>query len=243
VHYNYAQTLNTLLQYDLAQEELAKASTLDFDLTRSLVTQKETPRLVPMNLQTRILWQLALDEGSKTARLSYNPLESGPAGIAVLVILTVSLFVLMRRAKVPARCDICGTTVQSQIARRRRKEFLCPACLRIKETGTTNDGLEEDLERRLRNRDTREAIKRIALGLIVPGSAHYLAGKRSKGLGLAFLIFTFLIITVSGGTVVEPIPNLGGHSLSGWAIPLFVIVYAVYCWRASVTAIRSVQES
>jgi Tfp pilus assembly protein PilF len=34
IHYNYAQTLNALIQYDLSQEELAKASTLDFELIR-----------------------------------------------------------------------------------------------------------------------------------------------------------------------------------------------------------------
>lgn len=241
IHYNYAQTLNALLQYDLAQEELAKASTLDFDLTRSLVTQKEVPRLVPMNLQNRILWKLALGQDSGIARISYNPMESGPAGIAVLIALAAALLVLMRRAKVPARCDVCGTTVQSQIARRRRKEFLCPVCHRIKETGATNESVERDLDRRLRSRETREAVKRITIGLIVPGSAHYLSGKRSKGLALAFLIFTLLIVTLGRGVLIKPIPNLGAHPMSGWSLPLFVVVYALYCWRATVTAIRSVQ--
>jgi len=243
IHYNYAQTLNGLLQYDLAQEELAKASTLDFDLTRSLVIQKGAPKLVPMNLQTRILWRLALDQDNKTATISYNPLESGPAGIAVLIALTASLLVLMRRAKVPARCDVCCTTVQSQIARRRRKENLCPACHRIKETGTTNESVEKGLERRLRTKNIHEAIKRIILGLVVPGSAHYLSGKRSRGLALAFLIFTFLIIAAGGGTIIKPIPSLGTHPLSGWSLPVFVVIYALYCWRSSVIAIRSVQET
>ncbi len=243
IHYNYAQTLNDLLQYDLAQEELAKASTLDFDLTRSLVTQKEVPTLVPMNLQNRILWKLALDEDNKTVRISYNPPESGPAGLAVLIVLAVALLVLMRRAKVPARCDVCGATVQSQIARRRRKEFLCPACSRIKETGATNESVENGLERRLRNKNTREAIKRIALGLVVPGSAHYLSGKRSKGLALAFLVFTLLVITAGDGTVIKPIPNLGVSPISGWSLPFFVVTYTLYCWRSTVIAIRSVREA
>ena len=243
IHYNYAQTLNSLLQYDLAQEELAKASTLDFDLTRSLVTQKGVPKLIPMNLQTRILWKLALDQENKTATISYNPLESGPAGIALLIVLAASILVLMRRAKVPARCDVCGTTVQSQVARRRRRENLCPACHRIKETGATNESVEKGLERRLRTKDTREAIKRIILGLVVPGSAHYLSGKRSRGLALAFFTFTFLIIAAGGGTIVKPIPNLGTHSLSAWSLPLFVVIYALYCWRSTVIAIRSVQEA
>ena len=243
IHYNYAQTLNALLQYDLAQEELAKASTLDFDLTRTLVTQKDVPKLVPMNPQTRILWKLALEQDGGLARVSYNPLESGPAGTIVLIALAVALLVLMRRAKVPARCDICGTTVQSQVSRRRRKEFLCPACQRIKEGEATNESVERDLEQRLRTRDTHEAVKRIVLGLIVPGSAHYLSGRRSKGLALAFLIFTLLVVTLGHGALIKPIPNLGAHPTPGWPLPLFVIIYALYCWRATVTAIRSVQEA
>lgn len=243
IHYNYAQTLNAVLKYDLAEEELAKASTLDFDLTRTLVTQQDMPELVPMNLQTRILWRLALEQDGGIAGISYNPIESGLAGTVVLIVLAAGLLVMTRHAKVPARCDICGTTVQSQIARRRRKEFLCPACHRIKESGACNESVEQDLEQRIRGRDTREAIKRIILGLLVPGSAHYLSGKRSKGLALAFLIFAILIVALGNGALIKPIPNLGNHPMSGWALPLFIVIYALYCWRATITAIRSVQEA
>ena len=183
-----------------------------------------------------------MDHENKTARISYNLLESGAPGIAVLIVLAASLLALMRRAKVPARCDVCGTTVQTQISRRRRKEFLCPACQRIKETGITNDRVEKDLEQRIRNRDTREAMKRIVLGLLVPGSAYYLSGKRSKGLALAFLVFTLFIVALSRGVIIKPIPHLGANPSVGWALPLFIVVYALYCWRSTVVAIRSVQE-
>jgi hypothetical protein len=243
IHYNYAQTLNALLQYDLSQEELAKASTLDFELTRMLVTQKGAASLVPMNLQTRILWKLALDAENRTTEVSYHPVESGIAGAVILIVLAGGLLAMMRKAKVPARCDICGRTVQSQIARRRRKEFLCSQCHKIKESGATNEDVESDLEKRLKIRDTREVIKRIVLGLVIPGSVYYLSGRRSRGLALAFVIFTLLILVLSGDSLIKPLPSLGAQPLSGWSLPLFAVVYAIYGWRSTVTAIKSVQEA
>lgn len=243
IHYNYAQTLNALLQYDLSQQELAKASTLDFDLTRSLVTQKESSNLVPMNLQTRILWKLAFEPDNRTIDLSYHPVESGTAGIIILAFLAGGLMVAMKKAKIPARCDICGKTVQSQITRRRRKEFVCPECHAIKERAATSDTVEEDLDNRLRRKVMLEAVKRIVLGLLVPGSAHYLSGRRSQGLALAFVIFALLILVISHDAVVKPIPNLGTSYSTGWSLPLFIVIYALYCWRSTLTAIRSVQEA
>jgi tetratricopeptide (TPR) repeat protein len=243
IHYNYAQTLNALLQYDLSQEELAKASTLDFDLTRALVTQRDAGALVPMNLQNRILWRLALDSEAATVRLSYSPVESGTTGVVVLILLSGAAVVLMRKAKVPARCDVCGRTVPSEIARRKRKEFLCSGCNRIKESGATSQDVEEDLENRLKRRDLREAVTRTILGFVIPGSAHYLSGRRCQGLALAFLVFSLLVLVVSGDAVIKPIPKLGMSSFSGWTWPFLLIVYALYCWRSTVLAIRSIQET
>jgi tetratricopeptide (TPR) repeat protein len=243
IHYNYAQSLNALLQYDLAQVELEKASTLDFDLTRALVTRSEASALVPMNLQNRVLWRLALDRENQAVASGYHPVEAAFAGKAVLVILVVAILVLMRKSKIPARCDICAATVQWQISRRKRKEILCTACQEIKDRNADDHNLmEEELESRIVKRDRGEVIKRIVLGLILPGTAYCLSGKRAKGLIVSFVVFSFLLLALGGGALIKPVPNMGSQLDSGWAIFAFVVVYGLCCWRSIVLTMRSLEE-
>jgi hypothetical protein len=164
-------------------------------------------------------------------------------GALILIALAGTILAGMRKARVPARCDICGKTVQSQSARRKRKEFLCSECRKIQEGNSNDQVVEEELEQRLHQIATREGIRRIILGLLVPGSAHYLSGRRSSGVALAFFVFTLLVLVACRDGVIKPIPSLGASPLHGWSLPVFIIVYALYCWRSTIVAIRGVQET
>jgi tetratricopeptide (TPR) repeat protein len=243
IHYNYSQTLNALLQYDLAQEELGKASTLDFELTRRLVTDKKSLTLVPMNLQTRVLWQLAADPENQMLRLSYHPTESGVVGTLILILVSSLALVLMRKAKVPARCDICGALVQKQVVKRKRKELLCDDCDAIKARNADNNNqLEEDLENKLRRRGILGIIRMSVLGLLVPGSCYMLTGRRSRGFAISVAMYCLLILAASGGILIRPVPHFGVNPTSGWALPVFIVAYCLYVWRSTVLTIRSVNE-
>lgn len=243
IHYNYAQTLNALLQYDLAQQELSTASTLDFDLTRSLVTGKDAPALVPMNLQTRVLWQLSMDPENQVIAGSYHPAETGFLGGGVLIIIFFGALLSLRNAKVAARCEVCGVLIEQQVTKRKRKDLLCPDCEGIKAANADDHAkLENAFEERLKRMNTMEIIKRAALGLLLPGTCHMLAGKRSKGFALAFVVFALGLLALSGGEPVRPVPNFGSGGRPIWAMVLFVAVYCVYAWRTIVLAVKSVNE-
>jgi Tfp pilus assembly protein PilF len=243
IHYNYSQTLNALLQYDLAQEELSTASMLDFGLTRRLVTSKDTPALIPMNLQTRVLWQLSMQPENQMVKGSYHPIETGIfGGLALLVICCVAL-VLMRNAKVPARCEVCGTLLQQQVTKRKRRDLACQTCEGIKVANADNhEQLDRALEARVKRMTTYEMIKRAVLGLLLPGTCHMMAGKRSKGLALSFVLFALALLALSGGKLVHPVPHFGPDRGSLWAMVLLLAVYGVYAWRTVVLAINSVNE-
>jgi len=243
IHYNYSQTLNALLQYDLAQEELSTASTLDFDLTRRLVTSKDTPPLVPMNLQTRVLWQLSMDPENQVITGSYHPLETGFFGGLVLLIISCAALLIMRSAKVPARCEVCGALLHQRVTKRKRKDLMCPACEGIKVANSDDHKrLETGLEARLKRMAGIEVVRRAALGLLLPGTCHMIAGKRSKGFVLSFIIFALVLLALSGGKMVRPVPQFGPAGGSLWAMVVLVAVYCIYAWRTIVLAIKSVNE-
>jgi hypothetical protein len=243
IHYNLSQTLNALLYYDLAQQELSKASMLNFELTRSLVTSENPGRLVPMNLQKRVLWKLAMDSRNHLLDVSYHPVEAGIGGSILLVLAAAACLFLARHSRFPARCDICGNHVRSQIVKRKRKEILCDKCTVIKQgAASDNKLLEEKLEARLKRMETGKLTLRIALGLLMPGITFHIGGQRLNGILACFIVVGWIALLMSGGTFVKPIPHFNVDHLTGWLTPGFLIVYGVYAWRSTVLAIRSVRE-
>ena len=243
IHYNYSQTLNSLLYYDVAQEEIAKASSLDFDLTRSLVTAKDRPTMIPMTLATEVLWELAMQPENKMLKSPYHPTESGWPGLLVLALLAASAFMLMRGAKLPARCDICESVIGSQIVKRKRRDVLCPECRAIKQANADdNDALEKELEQRVTRLETRKGILTLVLGFLAPGSTYHLLGSKIKGFLLSVVIFTLLIVMVTGGGPMKPVPQLDLGRSFGWGIIVFVAVYALYAWRSVLLVVRSSRE-
>jgi Tfp pilus assembly protein PilF len=244
IHYNYSQTLNALLQYDLAQEELAKASTLDFDLTRALITEETGSSLVPMNLQTRVLWQLAMATERRVISMEYHPVESGSAGTGVLILLAGLAIAAMRKTKCPARCEICGCTVQTRVTKRRRKDILCPGCRLIKTNNANDhDRLEHQIRDRIGRLQLRRTVLRVVIGLLIPGSTYHLSGKRFKGFMVSVSVFSLLILAVSGGALIKPVPQLKLDSLTGWTLPAFILAYAIYAWRSTVAAVKNAKET
>jgi tetratricopeptide (TPR) repeat protein len=244
IYYNRSQTLNSLLRYDEAEQALAKASALDFELTRSLMTGAEDTGPVPLNLQTRVLWQLAIDGDDYLIALSYHPVETGLGGAILLILLTGLAAAFMRRAKCPARCEVCSAAVETQLTRRKRRDVLCPRCLEIKiRNAGDHRELEQEFDRRLARLQTREMILRIIGGLVIPGSTYHLSGRRFKGFAVSVVIFALLVLALNGGALLKVVPGLKIDPIAAWPLPLFIVVYALYAWRSSITAIRSLAET
>jgi tetratricopeptide (TPR) repeat protein len=243
IHYNYSQTLNALLYYDRAQAELTKASGLDFDLTRSLVTSKEKPTLIPMGVRTGVLWDMAMASRNKTVKSAYNPIESSWDGMLVLVGLTGAAFVLMRKSRLPARCDICERIVKAQVAKRKRRELLCPDCRAIKQVNADdNDALEKQIEQRVSGLETRRSIAGLVVGVIVPGGAYYLRGSKVKGFFFAFAIFVLLAIVLCGGGPIRHTPQLEIGASIGWALVCLILIYGLCVWRSVMLVLRTTEE-
>jgi tetratricopeptide (TPR) repeat protein len=243
IHYNYSQTLNALMYYDLAQNELTKASSLDFDMTRSLVTAKDKVELVPMNLANGVLWELAMDPANRILRAGYHPTEGGWPGVMLLCLLTGAGVVMMRNARLPARCYVCDAVVKAQVAKRKRREVICPECRAIKQSNAEDqDTLEKNIEGRVTKLEMHRSILAIVLGLVLPGCAYHLLGSKAKGLVMSVAVFILAVFVASGGGPMRPEPQLNVGRGAAGAVILFLIVYAVCAWRSIALVARKGEE-
>jgi hypothetical protein len=149
----------------------------------------------------------------------------------------------MRRVRCPARCQICGTLVPSKVSRHRKRETICKSCQDIRQKAAGEDSAVDELhERRFRLMRDYVVLRRVIAGLVLPGSVHHIAGKRLKGILMSTVIIALLLPAIAGGSLVGRVPHLKSDITNVWPVILFVLTYAVYAWRSTVLAIRSVKE-
>ncbi|MGD9140629.1 MAG: hypothetical protein PVJ42_03730 [bacterium] len=242
IHYNYAQTLNQLLHFDVAEEELEMASSLDFNLIRSLVSGVVPQSPIAVNLQPGALWKLASTASERHFQTDYHPVESGTLGTVILLVLVGGVLAVSYRFKIPARCDICGAHVTESIARRKRKEIACRSCARIMQDNVgDSDELESKLEEHLSRIHWRSTAVRLIVGLAAPGASYHLCGQRLKGILSGILVYGLLILAVTGGSIINRLPRFstgGGATM----VILFICVYAVYAWRSTMLVLRHARQ-
>ena len=242
VHYNYAQTLNQLLHFDVAEEELEIASTLDFNLIRSLLSGNVQSTPIAVNLQPGALWKLASTASDKNFKTDYHPIESGAVGTVILIVLAGGLVLATYRFRIPARCDICGVHVPENIARRKRKEIACIDCAQImQESVGDSDELEDKLDVRLSKLHWRSTALRLVLGFVVPSSSYHLCGQRLKGTLAGIIVYGMLILGLTGGSIINRLPRFRTGA-GATMIILFICVYAVYAWRSAALVLRHARQ-
>jgi tetratricopeptide (TPR) repeat protein len=242
IHYNYSQTLNQLLHFDIAEEELEIASTLDFNLIRSLLAGTTPATPIAVNLQPSSLWKLASSTSEGKFKSSYHPVESGALGTLVLIVLAGSLVAASYKFKISARCDICGTHVAESISRRKRREIACQNCATIMQDNVGDgDELEAKLEVHLSRIHWRTTAIKLVLGLLAPGSSYHLCGQRFKGVLMGILVYGLLILALTGGSIINRLPRF--RTGSGFTlIILLICVYAIYAWRSTVLVLRHARQ-
>ena len=242
IHYNYSQTLNQLLHFDVAEEELEIASTLDFNLIRSLLAGTTPAAPIAVNLQPSSLWKLASTASEGKFKTTYHPVEAGTLGTFVLIILTGGLVAASYKFRIAARCDICGTHVPESISRRKRKEIACNNCATImQENAGDSDELEATLEVHLSKIHWRTTTTKLVLGLLAPGTSYHLCGQRLKGVLMGILVYGLLILALTGGSIINRLPRF--RTSSGYTlIILFICVYAIYAWRSTAVVLRHARQ-
>jgi hypothetical protein len=163
--------------------------------------------------------------------------------LVLLCLLTGAGVVMMRNARLPARCYVCDAIVKAQVAKRKRREVICPECRAIKQSNADDqDTLEKKIEGRVTRLEMRRSILAVVLGLALPGCTHHLLGSKAKGLVMSVAVLILAVFVASGGGPMRPEPQLDvGRGAAGVVI-LFIIVYAICAWRSLALVAKKAEE-
>lgn len=243
LHYNYAQALNSLLDFGTAEEELSKASTLDFHLIRSLLTSKTDAGPIPLTIQDQKLWAVCLSQINQPLKVSYHPLESGRVGLLVLSLLTTSCILVSYKSRPSPKCTICGLPLRRLSRKRKAPETICTTCSRISHGLADHRWADAECKQRRKALAKKKMIATLLFGLIVPGVPYHLIGRRLTGFFLTFVFACLMTLGFFNGWVVKPLPYIGIRQRATGLITMIAITYAVYTWRMLVTTLRKTEET
>ncbi len=242
LHYNYAQVLNALLDFTSAEEEISKASTLDFPLIRSMLTSKAQTGPIPITLRHETLWANSFSQTDYPLKLSYHPIESGKIGILILSSVIVGCLLVTYKSRPSPKCNICGMPMKRIYTRRSLSEMTCRSCNKILQGFSDHKLAEDQCKRRSRSIARKKTMATILFGLIFPGSSYYLIGKRLKGFLVTFSFACLATLLLSRGSVVGPLPKIGMKSTPQNLMLFTLALYFVYATRMVLTILKTAGE-
>lgn len=237
-HFNLSRLYARRLQFDLADEEMRKASRLDFEVMRAALTAtNQGPlELLSLGLSPAELWQ-ATWNGPPTFHLgiprSLGWLYGGSVGW--LPLLTAILFAAsyvggraLFRFLPTYSCANCHTVVCRKCLRRIRRKAYCAHCGDTILSMQTSEFTRMLLERRLKEEFWGLRFGRFALKLLIPGWEAVRRGRPLVGLAIVGAFVTFAVWSITGGLPVPPVPALldFGHA-SRW-LSLIVGLLVLY---------------
>ncbi|HEY6866205.1 MAG TPA: tetratricopeptide repeat protein, partial [Candidatus Eisenbacteria bacterium] len=236
-HFNASQIYTMRYDFQAANEELARASALDFEMVKACQAERaeaKWARLVDQWIAPRVCWRAMRQATfSTTAAGALPPLWrmriecSGWTFSMVAFLVAIGSWVLgmFFHKKMPVRrCSNCGQPICRRCVERRRDMALCPRCAVIwsrAESPEFGRLLLFQFRRRLQER--RDTVFRV-LGVLIPGIGYlpYLKLLRPT----LFIGGTVALVCASVGIATpfwyEPRFGVPGHD-----VPLFVLGV---CW-------------
>ena len=182
-HYNLGQLYTRQFRYAEASEELARATSYDFDMVRNLQGEAQARPGDPLPaawgwLGPRTFWDALFKLPRQTAPPVVPPgwrgwLElrgTAVAGLAVLLALLGMGLGFVMRSKLPVRqCSNCDSALCRRCAARRRDQVYCSGCGAVLREASTPEFARLLLARRRRQLLRQRARWSLALVATLPG--------------------------------------------------------------------------
>jgi len=248
-HFNASQLLTRRFDYGNANEELRRASAIDFDLVKQYQARAGANGLLPLVdvwPDPRTFWK-ALYRAERPHGRQPLPMNlrgrletSGvPFTVAAMVAVVGGFFAgRWQHRRLPLRaCTNCGVVLCRRCAKRRREAALCPDCDRICGGVETQEFSRVLLLQHRSRRRNAERYVRTAVAALVPGFG-LLAHNRVIG-PVAMLSCTWLLGRLMFGTAM-PFAVTPRLSIPGADLPLELVMLGlvvVYAWSLAAYAL------
>lgn len=178
--FNASQIYTQRYEYKPANDAVARASAIDFDLVKSYQAQGADGSLALADqwIAPRTFWSALREADAGTGRRSIPPswrtrLEAAgwPFSAAALLALGggIAWGVATHRATPLRTCSNCGRVVCRRCARRRRELALCPTCEAIETRAESPDFAKLLLTQYQKRVVARQRMVRTAVATVIPG--------------------------------------------------------------------------
>lgn len=239
-HFNLSQLYARRLQFDLADQEMKKASQLDFEGIRSQTAAlgQKKAGLLSLGLAPSELWSATLGApGAFSLGIprSLGWLYGGSMKLLPflgLALLGIGLAVgrALFRFLPTYSCSNCSCIVCRKCLRRIRRRAYCEPCGDTILSMQTSEFTRMLLEKRLNRDNWGRQVVTLALLLVIPGWEAVRRGRPLIGL-LVMSAFALLLLPVTmGGGAVGPVPSIGNLSQGPpWSLllPGLAMLYAL----------------
>ncbi|MDZ4804976.1 MAG: tetratricopeptide repeat protein [Candidatus Eisenbacteria bacterium] len=239
-HFNLSRMYARRLQFDLADQEMKKASQLDFEGVRAQTAALGEQKfgLLSLGLAPGELWSATLS--SPAAFPLGLPRSMGwlyGGSMALLPVFGVALLALglavgraLFRFLPTYSCTNCDSVVCRKCLRRIRRRAYCEPCGDTILSMQTSEFTRMLLEKRLHQEHWSRRIATVALLVVVPGWEAVRRGRPLIGLTVMSAFVLLLLPITLGGGVIGPVPSLGtlGHG-PPWSIllPGLIVLYVI----------------
>jgi tetratricopeptide (TPR) repeat protein len=249
-HFNLSQVYARKLQFDLGDEEMRKASELDFEGVRAAMAHNNSGgrRLISVGAAPRELWNATL-----------NAKVTGPLGMpralawvydGAIMLLPLFTLVLFAIGFVVGRkvhhflptysCSNCRTIVCRKCLRRIRTRAYCVNCGDTILSLKTSEFTRMLLDKRLRDEGWPRRIAHFILILVVPGWEAIRRGRPFVGFSVITIFMMAAVPMLANGMPVKAVPSLVDvPGLSRW---MFFALGLVALYGLSALILRALPE-
>jgi tetratricopeptide (TPR) repeat protein len=182
-HFNASQVHNRRFDYQAANQEVTRASELDFELVRAFQAETPAPGELPLAdqwLPPVTFWRALLDRtASGIGAPAIPPAWRGLLELSVwwfsvtgfLLAVTGVLLGIHWQRRLPVRaCSNCGRVVCRRCAERRREMALCPSCTMVAARAASPEFARVLLLQHARRVERSRRLVTTSLATLIPGS-------------------------------------------------------------------------